>query len=102
MVGEEFDGHVDSFASGGGDVNSVASVVIAGWADVPAVNPMGRPSTAAATGFEPQYTTTRRGEGGGVEVECAVEVGFCGQLRVEVGAAEKVEGEEGVGDESAP
>ena len=92
-MGEKLDGHVDTFAAGGREVNVVAAVVFAGGPEVPSVDAFWGPGTAPRTRLKTQHTTTRRGEGGGVEVEGAVKVRLGRELRVEVGAAKKVEGE---------
>ena len=42
IVREEFGGHVVTFAACGGNVDVVASIVLAGWAEVPAVNAVRR------------------------------------------------------------
>ena len=78
IVGEEFDGHVVTFASCGGNVDVVAAIVLAGWAEVPAVDAVRRECASGSGRFVRHYAASRGGKWCCVEVEGPVELGFGG------------------------
>ena len=78
IVGEEFDGHVVTFASCGGNVDVVAAIVLAGWAEVPAVNAVRRECTSGSGRFVRHHAASRGSKWCFVEVEGPVELGFGG------------------------
>ena len=50
-MGEELDCHIMSFPARCWDINGVASVVLAGWSNIPTVNTMGCVSTTFSRRF---------------------------------------------------
>ena len=73
-----------------------------GWAQVPAGDAVRRPSGALGRGFVRKDAAPWGPQRSFVEIECSVDLGVGRETGVDIGFAEEIEGENGVGDEAAP
>jgi hypothetical protein len=84
------------------DPDAEAPVVAGGVAHVPARDGVGGPGFADARLLVDEQLDAGRSEGSPIKVECAMELGMSGEARVDTGAAEKIEGEQGLREEQVP
>jgi hypothetical protein len=75
LGGEPGNGITYSSASGVPDLNRITAVRVEGWANVPAVDAMGRPQGPFVGLFVHSGTDARRGNGRAVEFEWSKELG---------------------------
>ena len=101
-MGEEFDGHVVSFASCGGNVDMMAAIVLAGWAEVPAVNAVRRECTSGSGRFIRHHAASRGSKWCFVEVEVSVQVRIRRQFRIHARRTKKIQSEFGLKQEAVP
>ena len=76
VVREELYRHVVAFAPGRWDVDVVASVVLTGGTEVPAVDTVGREGTSSSGRFICHHSASWWRERGGVKVEGPIKSGF--------------------------
>ena len=91
VVIAEFNSVGDNEVFFGGVDDLEAAVVLQGWADVEAVTGAEGPGGAGGGLVVDEYTASDGAEGGGVEVEGAIEVFPCGCEGGDGGLAEEVE-----------
>ena len=75
-MGKKIDGAGDSFGAGFGDVAPVASVMLRGMADIPALNAVWCPRSAHLRSLMDEYLCAWRGHWCFIEVEGTIHMGF--------------------------
>ena len=93
LVGVKLDRLGNSFGTGFGDVDAVATIVFAGISNVPAVDGMRGPSATLSGGLEDQDLGAWVCEWGAVEIKGTVQLVLRGEAWVDTGCLEKVEGQ---------
>jgi hypothetical protein len=78
------------------------ATMMTSWSNVPAVEGMWGPGSALGGFFMDEDANARRGNGRAVEVEVAKKLSPSGEFRIQAGATEKIESEEGLGEETIP
>jgi hypothetical protein len=102
LGGVPFDGVDGAFGGGLGDPYAVAAVVMHSWREIPAFDGMRCPGVSDCRLDVNEDAGPRWGQRRAIVVEGAVDLGIGREARVDAGAAEKVEGDEGLWKETIP
>jgi hypothetical protein len=92
----------NSFGVGCPCPNSVAMIVLQGWAEIPAFNGMGGPRSTSGGFLMDEDLRSGRGKRSVIEVKCTIYLGLGGQLWIYPGASQKIESEETLSEEFVP
>jgi hypothetical protein len=96
-MGEPGNSVGDTFGSGVAGPHTVTTIVVHGWAQIPAVDSMRGPGATNLGFFMDEDLYARRGHGGAVEVKETKDMGVGGKMGMKTAGAEQIKGLEGLG-----
>ena len=86
-MGGKFHGFRDAFCPGSWDIDAMASVMVGGSSDVPAVDTMWVPSAPVGRSFVDEDLGAQWGKRGSVVIEGPIELGLRGQTGIDARCA---------------